>query len=353
MTLMVIGVALALLILGLQEQACVYEERDVNLNFVITTKSDNYVKKETKADDGNAKDTRSTVATPTPNIFVPFSVDQKPASEKKERNGYEKAYVWFSKFFCDAKITDFLVAIFTYFLFVVTYELARVTRQLYAAGEKQIAIAEKSANAALAALDRPWLVIESLHHNRNEWVAAKDRLTASFRIRNYGTSPAFIDVDHIEGLVFYSFKRHDDKETSTENAGGSLHFPSADKIGEFIASNKKGRSFIFGDAAQNSSINDVSEAANIMQKLLHNTEMVISPGDASDTIAFHGAGKLRLYADGLPIESQATVYMIGRFSYSMPGRPSEVMTFCYEDSGQGGFTKLFGPPYNERRQVEG
>jgi hypothetical protein len=57
-----------------------------------------------------------------------------------------------SEFF-SAKLTDWLLAILTFFLVLFTYRLWRSTDKLWAAGEKQIAVARDSADAAKSAAD--------------------------------------------------------------------------------------------------------------------------------------------------------------------------------------------------------
>jgi hypothetical protein len=56
--------------------------------------------------------------------------------------------------FFAAKLTDWLLAILTFFLVIFTYRLWRSTDKLWVAGEKQIAVARDSADAAKEAARR-------------------------------------------------------------------------------------------------------------------------------------------------------------------------------------------------------
>ncbi|WP_220092285.1 hypothetical protein, partial [Aerococcus loyolae] len=58
------------------------------------------------------------------------------------------------------------------------------------------------ADAALAALDRPWLVIEDVKCNWNEWTSCEGELVGQFRIGNYGKGPALITS--IKAVFFQS-----------------------------------------------------------------------------------------------------------------------------------------------------
>jgi hypothetical protein len=126
--------------------------------------------------------------------------------------------------FFSAKLTDWLLAILTFFLVLFTYRLWRSTDKLWGAGEKQIAVARDSADAAKEAADaaklnalavinaeRAHLYVIVTQHNvcdvisagggsRYSEANAKERMTPptlSYTLKNYGKTPALVeDIAH-------------------------------------------------------------------------------------------------------------------------------------------------------------
>lgn len=205
-----------------QEQFCVYEDSEPVLNWSITPQGDENIKIYPDSDSHSPSKKGQSITSPATTIFVPFRIEQKKASDQKEKEKHTKAHIWFSKFMCEAKITDFLVAIFTYFLFVVTYELARITKKLWEAGEKQTALinkssisqaiqtraaireAKRSADAAMAAIgsDRAWICFDKLGQgqftNGNiDGVAESEGILFWCEWKNKGRTPAIQNEAHI------------------------------------------------------------------------------------------------------------------------------------------------------------
>lgn len=111
--------------------------------------------------------------------------------------------VWNSPDGWTARWTGFLFFA-TALLWTFTALMWWTTRRAVKDGEKvseaalrSAEAAEVAANAALAALDRPWLVIEGIDHNELDWLECKNPLIAEFRIANYGKAPAHIKSIHI------------------------------------------------------------------------------------------------------------------------------------------------------------
>jgi hypothetical protein len=139
------------------------------------------------------------------------------ARAKLEHSSEQKHNSWIEKFLCDFKISDAIIGFFTYCLVIVTWALARITKKLWDAGERQIKTsrsvaasqarqtrdaikeARRSADAAMAALgsDRAWLVpapdkigFAVYEDSTVDGVFYKKTLAISVNWVNKGKSPA-------------------------------------------------------------------------------------------------------------------------------------------------------------------
>ncbi len=86
-------------------------------------------------------------------LFIPSGTFQPNPPDVTGKNTKDGRNQWLSKFFCETKISDLALVIFTYGLLVATGWLVWATLKMWAAGERQADIAEKSANAALLAAE--------------------------------------------------------------------------------------------------------------------------------------------------------------------------------------------------------
>jgi hypothetical protein len=73
---------------------------------------------------------------------------QADKQQQKSVDEHSQGHSWIIKFFCEAKAADVALVFFTYGLMIVTGWLAWATLKLWKAGEDQITIAIKAANAA-------------------------------------------------------------------------------------------------------------------------------------------------------------------------------------------------------------
>lgn len=263
----------------------------------------------------------------------------KPEDPRTERQE-DGSEFWPSTFGYRLKVTDSLLVIFNALLFIVTGMLWRSTEKLWKAGERQIAVAEKAANAALAALDRPWLVIESANHNEYDWRHG-NILIGTFRIHNYGKAPAFIPFDTLKAVVFASTAPDYFDKISDQNR---IRFPDANNREDFIKRN--GRSATISGTSEHS----IGEMRKIVESTFYNSQIVLIPGESSEPLHFP-------IFDEMPGNSPSATppahpFMIGSFIYSMPGRKSEIIDFCYEGRPGGAFRQILGKPYNDRRQIQ-
>jgi hypothetical protein len=108
--------------------------------------------------------------------------------------------------FFSAKLTDWLLAILTFFLVLFTYRLWRSTDKLWAAGEKQIAVARDSADAAkeaadaardqtlnFAKLERPYLYIFNARGLNIDQDQEDPFHYLNYSVANYGKTPALVE----------------------------------------------------------------------------------------------------------------------------------------------------------------
>jgi hypothetical protein len=120
------------------------------------------------------------------------------------------------------KLTDWLLALLTFFLVLFTYRLWRSTDKLWLAGEKQIAVARDSADAAkeaadaardqtlnFAKLERPYFYI----FNARGLNADDDRGDPfhflNYSVANYGKTPALVESASIRISVGVKPKQPD------------------------------------------------------------------------------------------------------------------------------------------------
>jgi hypothetical protein len=105
--------------------------------------------------------------------------------------------------------------------------------QLKAAESASIAAA-KAADAALAALDRPWLYIEGQKNTRINWMIGRGDLTAEFRITNHGKAPAILAS--VNGIVFLGYENSASAPFGEQGFSQTiLKFPSPGELAIFLA----------------------------------------------------------------------------------------------------------------------
>ena len=82
-----------------------------------------------------------------------YTLSQKTEAKKDAHHTESEGNVWLTKFACDAKLSDLLIALFTYGLFLATGWLVWATLKLWEAGERQIRVATEAANQATRSAD--------------------------------------------------------------------------------------------------------------------------------------------------------------------------------------------------------
>jgi hypothetical protein len=133
----------------------------------------------------------------------------KPLAEGRANDGHAKQHKEEKSEFWSAKLTDWLLAVFTFFLVAFTYRLWKSTEKLWLAGEKQIAVAQDSVDAAMfsaeaagrsagaaersSTSDRAWLFVKITSRGvitRNG--SSGFLVRAEYQVENFGKTPATI-----------------------------------------------------------------------------------------------------------------------------------------------------------------
>ena len=207
---------------------------------------------------------------------------------------------------------------------------ADVAKVAAAAAKSQAKAAKRAADASLAALDRPWPVLESVEHNKVAWIGeAESLLYAQFVVTNYGNAPAFISS--IRAVLFQSMW----PSTKVALQGAILpadyvDVPDKDAYSDFI-----------GSAGSH-----LSDSKATWRPMLFDTPAVIARNASSQI----------LYCRCLPIrravrvDVNAQLVLAGQITYCGPDEQSWILNFFYLGGGDGRFQRFGGPPYNLKRR---
>jgi hypothetical protein len=247
------------------------------------------------------------------------------------------------------KTADDPVAAFTAMLTAFTAVLATVAIiQIYflTKSDENTRIAAEaaktSAEAALAALDRPWLFVDTATHNKQAWASCNDELFAKIKISNYGKAPAFVNV--VKAVLFLGLTPLKAKDFPVHPLPEDIQiFPNESELRGFIG--KHGRQAFIDDDSPDKTEGTINKPLT--------WAVAIAPNGDSKSFYFKGPKKLTSFVKGIPIQMTCGLYLIGWAIYYLPGNEAEVMNFCYEGGDDGSFRFLFGPPYNERKKIEG
>jgi hypothetical protein len=231
---------------------------------------------------------------------------------------------WFNCFF--TAFTGVLVAVGAVQTFLIFFTLK--------ATEKAANAAETAANAALLALDRPWIHVEALRNIQDNPSPQIERAIAGFKLTNHGKAPAC--VLSVKATLFYSPGLYHAKELPKPLPNTMKDFPTAEAVRVFKATHSK--------AAIDPTIVSGGNA-NIRPYF------VIPTSYTTHEYQFIGAN-IEIPDRGIPIEFAGNLYLIGDIIYTMPGDATEILSFCYEASWRKEFSLVYGAPYNERKKAE-
>jgi hypothetical protein len=207
-----------------------------------------------------------------------------------------------------------------------------------------------TANAALAGLDRPWLVVEGLRHNQQDWLDCNNPLIAEFQIANYGKAPAFvkrITVRHFRG------PDHHNGYPSPILPEGVFHFPEKEMVASFIGYHGKPALQELKSSSNNTTIQPEAPQVRAFSPVPSDYSFVVSGGDHSEVFCALGHTKLTAFVTGIPIIETTESYLLGFIYYEFPGNQSELMRFCYKANSRGGFDLYRDyAPYNETKNAK-
>lgn len=233
--------------------------------------------------------------------------------------------------------SDLLSALFTGILVVVGiaqaglffWQLILIKRSM--SDNKTVArAAQASADAALAALDRPWLMFEGFELNTRSWSNGNAPLKSQFRISNYGKAPAIIKslkVVHFRGPHHHN--------------GLSPHFPP---------------DFLLSIPEPNDFFSFVDKHASLLLdqngKRIEDTNFILPSMGNTPDLFLNGWKALEKNNGAIDPITTTESYLLGTVYYEIPGQSSEIISFCYKENMSDSFS-LFKdyPPYNERRKI--
>ena len=242
------------------------------------------------------------------------------------------------------KWTDVVNTILTGVLAFSTIGLWIATHRLFRAGEKQLGLTEKSINIALHSMDRPWLVIEEVSHNRDTW-RDDGKFFAEFSITNYGTAPAIING--IRGIFFFSPGRN--RMPDDMRAAMPPHvrdFPDPSNYQQFMS--QWGRIPGVRHLSESNSSQD-DEAVRRFSRHDRGPTIILPSGERTEAVQFYEPAQIIIAEGSMPIEFALDCFLIGWVVYTLPDERMETISFCYQGNFQGGFAMVGGKPYNERK----
>jgi hypothetical protein len=207
--------------------------------------------------------------------------------------------------------------------------------------------AKDAAEAALAALDRPWLFIEELWNIDSAPAPDKELKYARIKVTNYGKMPAVVGT--AKAVLFYSpglFLADAFKNVVNPMPKTMREFPGKSQAGMFVYSNGK-------DALEEDKDIKAEPGKSFgkLNKIPFDAGFVIAPGKTQEFF-FRGDATIDVvYENAIPVEHAASVFLFGNIIYAMPTDEVEILTFCYEAKLGGPFRAYGGPPYNDRKRV--
>jgi hypothetical protein len=98
-------------------------------------------------------------------------------------------------------LATFLIAGFTFTLWRATPGMLEASERQHKDTLRSIRAAEEMAKAAANALPRPWVIVEGFRHTTKQWAAGQGRMAIFFRMKNYGSGPAFIGSFSASGFI--------------------------------------------------------------------------------------------------------------------------------------------------------
>jgi len=224
-----------------------------------------------------------------------------------------------------------LTLLVTIFQGCILLRQARIADKQRLLMKGQLKATETAADAALAALARPWIFIEDSFCNKGIWLGETSiGLTAQFRLANYGNAPA--QVSYLRVALFPGPHHHNGMPEKFRTRS-IIDFPDAACLERFLEVHARECS------------TDSGLKRSAFNKVIKQNESVL--------LKALGPPPLEpVVGAGLRLESAAEIYIIGRLYYSVPSQGLECMTFCLKSQNADGMEVFKAyPPFNERRKI--
>jgi len=182
-------------------------ESPQSLNWTVSPRSEPQKEQQAASNAKSGKKSNSRTAVPAaPPIY---SVTQEDSAKEKAEHAEQKGSNWLTKFFCDAKISDLIIAFFSYVLAVATGWLGWATIGLW-----------RASNDEFTASHRPKIRIKHLWLTGDLWQG--EPIVVKLTCVNYGTAVALLQE---VGIKFHIIRNDrslpEPKIDAVHRAGGA------------------------------------------------------------------------------------------------------------------------------------
>ncbi|TPG38555.1 hypothetical protein EAH89_29380 [Roseomonas nepalensis] len=242
--------------------------------------------------------------------------------------------VWAALWASDIKWTDTAIVLFTFGQVWIGIRQTRIAR-------RQTEIADRTREIAIAALNRPYILVDQVSHNLSAWRDGRALLSFEFKIRNYGTSPAVM-----RHVVAYGFLSSGTPRTKRPDTYPAEIFPGADDIKDLLGDRPSVR--IFPEVTP--TVFDPETGKVGFQG--KSATIILRPGE--DSVPFRRSVKIDVSppaewfeGTGAPL-ANATPWLLGRIAYDGVSGQRHHTSFCFRGRSDGVAEEKGDAPYNER-----
>lgn len=198
--------------------------------------------------------------------------------------------------------------------------------------ETQAQIMRETREIAHAALDRPYVLIETASY-RYEEGGENLILYFDFKVRNYGDGPAI--VRHVVALGFLSSGRHSAREDDYR----AIPFPRPDELPRLLGDRPSVR--VFPEVNPG-----ILSTRPLTQGFRHKSTLILRTGETGPEFTHLAKDVFLRKSDKLPEWTQP--YLIGIVTYSDVFGKRHQTRFCFRGRSDGVAEEYGEPPYNER-----
>ena len=223
-----------------------------------------------------------------------------------------------------------LVAVFQFHSLEASNEIATMSAHA----------ATNAAEAALKALDRPWLFINQPLHTRDAWISGRSGLSAIITVTNHGKAPAI--VERFAAQLFVNFNG----SITASDGDEQFHIPPKERLNFFLENEcptlrQLPFTVMFRSQTDNSQWLTEECAAFL-------PPVVVGPGETCPRFAINGPLPFQGQSNDVHLNEVKNIYLVGMIKYSWPNLEHETVNFCYKCPPRGLFAIYLDAPYNER-----